>query len=94
MTPRFARYIISRIRAEAKRVFHLWLIEFFDGEFQLVAFFQIKAVSDFFWDRDDTPLSQFRVAFHLPHAEPYRLEQYNAVGLNPGVKSFENLRFS
>ena len=63
------------------------LVEFSDGGFQLVAFLQFKAVSDFFWDRDDTPLSWFRVAFHLSHAEQYRLKQSDTVGFNPGVEA-------
>ncbi|MDB2272893.1 hypothetical protein PM032_18195, partial [Halorubrum ezzemoulense] len=67
-------------------VFHGWLVEFFDDEFQLVAFFQIKTVSDFFWDRDNTPLSQFWITFHLSHTELYCLKHNNAVGFNPGVK--------
>ncbi|OYR76367.1 hypothetical protein DJ77_09125 [Halorubrum ezzemoulense] len=46
----------------------------------------MKSVSDFFWDCDDTPLSQFRVTFHLSHTELHRLKQNNAVGFNPGVK--------
>jgi len=49
------------------------LVEFFDGEFQLVAFFQIKPLADFFWNCDLPAFSEVRVAFHRTHYELFAL---------------------
>jgi hypothetical protein len=72
----------------------LVLLECFDGEFQLVAFFQIKPFSDFLWYCDDTTLSDCWITLHLTHTVWYCINHNNAVGFTFGITSVSKPRGS
>ena len=74
--------------ARKRNVCFIWIfsVEFLYSEFQLVALLKIKSVPDFFWDRNNTPLSHFRVTLHLTHTDSIGIQHYNTVVFNPGVK--------
>ena len=51
----------------------------FNDEFQLVDFFQIKGLAYVFWNRNNTTLPYFRIAFQLIHSLPYRFNIYDDI---------------
>ena len=68
------------------------LVEVLDSEFQLVAFFQIKPVSDFFWDCYLPTFSEFWVALHRTHCYLFMLNRNkgwvssaSTLGSSPGT---------
>ena len=91
VSTRFVRHISGQIRTKAKHVLHS-VAPVFDGEFQLVDFFQIEGLAYVFWNRDNATSPYFPTAFHLIYSLPYRFRIDDGIGsltgYDPGDRRF------